>query len=75
METIPLPQISSFIVRFVLDETPGRPKSFHGSIRHIQTAEEINFNEWNEATEFMYRFVQIDDLQPPSFRELPIINP
>ena len=63
MEADPAPLISSFIIRFVLDETPAQPK-YHGTIRHIQTAEEINFTEWHEATEFMHRFVQLADLLP-----------
>ena len=66
MEANPTPLISSFIIRFVLDETPTEPPAYHGTIRHIQTAEEINFHEWREVTEFMYRFVQLDELQPPS---------
>jgi hypothetical protein len=73
METDSTPLISSFIIRFVVDETPSEALSYHGTVRHIQTAEEINFTEWCEATEFMYRFVQIDELQPPP--EPPISNP
>lgn len=75
MEANTLPQISSFIIRFVLDETPVQPATYHGTIRHIQTAEEINFNEWHEATEFMHRFVQLDELQPPSTPETSITTP
>ena len=70
-----LPQISSFIIRFVLDETPEQPPAYHGTIRHIQTAEEINFREWREAAEFMHRFVKLDELHPPSTQESPIVNP
>ena len=62
MEAITPPLISSFIIRFVMEETP----AYHGIIRHIQSAEEINFNEWKEAFEFMCRFVPLDELQPPS---------
>ena len=72
METPPL--ISSFIIRFVMDETPKHSAAYHGTIRHIQTAEEINFNEWREALEFMHRFVKITDFQPPSPPETPITN-
>jgi len=67
-----LPQISSFIIRFVRDETPANPASYHGTIRHIQTAEEVSFHEWREAAEFMNRFVQIAEMLPPSFPETPI---
>ncbi|NOT06213.1 MAG: hypothetical protein HOP27_16600 [Anaerolineales bacterium] len=55
MDAIPTPLISSFIIRFVMEEK----LAYHGSIRHIQTAEEINFNEWKEAVEFMRRFVPL----------------
>ena len=63
--------ISSFIIRFVMEETSVESSVYHGSIRHIQTAEEINFNEWREATEFMHRFVQLEELQPPPSLESP----
>jgi hypothetical protein len=57
--------IYSFIIRFVVDDTPGeegdRP-AYHGAIRHIQSAEELNFNEWTEAVEFVRRFVPIQTL-------------
>ncbi|HMZ06343.1 MAG TPA: hypothetical protein PK078_01910 [Anaerolineales bacterium] len=69
MEAAPLPQISSFIIRFVMDETSAHLKAYHGTIRHIQTAEEINFHEWHEATEFMFRFVPLDELQPPDLAD------
>jgi hypothetical protein len=68
MEANPTPLISSFIIRFVLDKTSAQP-AYYGAIRHIQTAEEINFIEWHEATAFMHRFVQLADLLPPSSPE------
>jgi hypothetical protein len=75
MDTGTLPLISSFIVRFVMEELSAEKPVYHGSIRHIQSAEEINFNEWREATEFMHRFVQLNELQPPSTSTSPISNP
>lgn len=60
------PTIYSFIIRFVVEETApsdGAPPAYHGAIRHIQSAEEMNFNEWQEAVEFLQRFVPIDDPQ------------
>ena len=74
MEATPLPLISSFIIRFVVDEAPAQP-IYHGVIRHIQTSEELIFTEWREATDFMYRFVQIDELQPPFSPETSITDP
>ena len=75
MDAVTPPQISSFIIRFVLDETPDQPPAYHGTIRHIQTTEEINFHEWREAAEFMHRFVKLDELQSPPKSESPIVNP
>lgn len=74
MEAKLQPLISSFIIRFVMDEIPAQALAYHGTIRHIQTAEEINFHEWREATEFMRRFVPLDELQPPSTPKSPITN-
>jgi len=57
------PVIYSFIIRFVVEDAPqidGGKLAYHGAIRHIQSAEEINFNEWGEAVEFMQRFVPIE---------------
>jgi hypothetical protein len=58
------PTIYSFIVRFVVEEgsaAEGSLPAYHGAIRHIQSAEEVNFNEWHEAVEFIRRFVPIED--------------
>lgn len=58
------PTIYSFIIRFVVEDaslSEGIQLTYHGAIRHIQSAEEMNFNEWQEAVEFMRRFVPIED--------------
>jgi hypothetical protein len=58
------PTIYSFIVRFVVEEgseAEGSPPVYHGAIRHIQSAEEMNFNEWHEAVEFIRRFVPLEN--------------
>ncbi len=65
MQSDSAPTIYSFIIRFVLDEAPGAEGDqavYHGAIRHIQSAEEISFNQWSEAVEFMQRFVPIDKM-------------
>ena len=74
MEPDPAPLISSFIIRFVFDETPTQAPAYHGTIRYIQTGEEINFNHWREVTEFMHRFVKLEELQLPSTPESPMTN-
>lgn len=58
------PIIHSFIVRFVVEESPlagGTQVVYHGAIRHIQNAEEMNFTEWREAVEFMRRYVPLEE--------------
>lgn len=58
------PTIYSFIIRFVVEDASpleDAPPAYHGAIRHIQSAEEMNFNEWHEAVDFMRRFVPIED--------------
>lgn len=74
MDAVPPPLISSFIIRFVLEETSAPTPAYHGTIRHIQTAEEITFIKWKEAAEFMRRFVKLEELQPPAPPETPITN-
>jgi hypothetical protein len=47
----------------VVEDAPqaeGEQPVYHGAIRHIQSAEEINFNEWREAVDFMRHFVPIE---------------
>jgi hypothetical protein len=75
MDTGTLPLISSFIIRFVMEELSVEKPAYHGTIRHIQSAEEVTFNEWREAMEFMHRFVQLDELLPPLSSDSPISNP
>ena len=61
------PTIHSFIVRFVVEETASAEAPepvFHGSVRHIQSAEELHFREWPEVVEFMRRFVPLATLTP-----------
>ena len=37
----------------------GQP-SYRGSIRHIQSDEELNFHLWEDAIEFIRRYVPIE---------------
>jgi hypothetical protein len=57
------PTISSFVIRFVVADASannGVHPVYHGSIRHIQSADELNFRAWGEAVEFMRRFVPLE---------------
>ncbi len=67
MDDASIPLVSSFIIRFVVNETPDGTV-YRGTARHIQTAEEITFVEWREALDFMRRFVPLTDLLSPSSR-------
>ena len=61
------PSVHSFIVRFVVEDAPGGKTAqpvYHGAIRHIQSAEEMNFGTWLEAVEFMRHFVPLEKENP-----------
>lgn len=63
MNTRAAPLISSFVIRFVMEDKPVGGKShllYRGSIRHVQSAEELNFSVWAEAVEFIRRFVPLE---------------
>jgi hypothetical protein len=54
--------IDSFIIRFVHDRPCGdRQKSanWRGFIRHVQCKESIQFTDFEEALEFIARFVHL----------------
>jgi hypothetical protein len=51
------PSISSFVIRFVVNPVSD---AYRGEIRHVQTGDEIHFNDWEEAVEFMRRYVPIE---------------
>ena len=59
------PTITSFVIRFVLAPESEHPKdgslpAYRGTIRHIQTEQELNFSSWQEAVAFIQRFVPLD---------------
>lgn len=63
MDSHPPPNISSFVIRFVVDSAAAGEQShlpYRGAIRHIQTDEEINFSSWEEAVSFIRRFVPLE---------------
>ena len=63
MESNPSPSITSFVIRFVVDETSPDKEAqpcYRGAIRHIQSDEEMNFNVWEDAVEFIQRYVPLD---------------
>ena len=62
MEPMQVPTITSFVIRFVQEqpEQTGDPASYRGTIHHVQTSQEISFTRWQEAVEFIQRFISIE---------------
>ena len=63
MESSASPSITSFVIRFVLDETTPAGEThpnYRGTIRHIQTNEELTFSTWENAVEFIQRYVPLE---------------
>ncbi len=60
MDAPTFPTISSFVIRFVVESTPG---AYRGEIRHVQTNEEIHFNAWPDAVAFIQRYVPLEASQ------------
>jgi hypothetical protein len=60
------PQISSFVLRFVQDESvkEADQTNYRGSIRHIQTDQEISFTCWSDALDFIGQFIPGEVLDP-----------
>ena len=68
MKSDATPSVHSFIVRFVVEDASDdktAPLVYHGAIRHIQSAEEINFGTWQEAVEFISQFVPLEETDKP----------
>lgn len=62
------PSISSFVIRFVVDDpTPDSetPPGYRGTILHIQSNEEANFSAWENAVEFIQRYVPLETGRDP----------
>ncbi len=62
MEQSVSPTLSSFIIRFVVE---AGSQTLRGEIRHIQSGEELQFTDWEDAVEFMRRYVPLTG-SPPS---------
>ncbi len=50
--------ITSFVVRFI-QSGPPESTTFRGSILNVQTNEEVSFRHWEEAVEFIRRYVHL----------------
>ena len=55
------PNVESFVIRFVMDQSPPEDQvGYRGVIRHVQTDEELGFTDFQEAIRFINKFVPID---------------
>lgn len=61
----PIPNITSFIIRFVHGEPGDETVPYRGTIRHIPSNQEIHFVRWVEAEAFMRRFVPLESPWTP----------
>lgn len=57
MEEHPL-SITSFVVRFI-HSGPPENTALRGSVLNVQTNEELAFLQWDEAVDFIRRFVNL----------------
>lgn len=66
------PLISSFVIRFVLNDVQDEPipPSYRGSIRHIQSDDELHFHLWEDAVVFIRRYVPLAE-EPGAFSGKP----
>ncbi len=63
MESNTSPSITSFVIRFVVDEaSPDKntQSCYRGAIRHIQSDKEMNFSAWEDAVAFIQRYVPLE---------------
>ena len=56
------PKISSFVLRFTQEDPDSKANQLvvRGSIRHVQTNQELSFIYWAEAVAFMSQFVPVE---------------
>lgn len=63
MNEKPPPNISSFVIRFVVEpgaELAEPAPPYRGAIRHIQTDEKLIFCRWEDVENFIRRFVPLE---------------
>jgi hypothetical protein len=62
------PAITSFVIRFIHEggqDSPALPpptgQLLRGTIRNVQTNEELDFTRWEDAVSFIERFVSLGE--------------
>jgi hypothetical protein len=61
MEPAQSPFVTSFVIRFVREQAVPDKKahSYRGTIHHVQSNQEIAFIRWQDAVEFIERFIEL----------------
>ena len=61
------PLISSFVIRFVIEPqaNPSEATSWRGSVRHVQSEDELTFTQWETALDFMRQFLPQNTFDQP----------
>jgi hypothetical protein len=57
------PAITSFVIRFVVQDRAQKTANlpaYRGSIHHVQSDETLNFSVWQDAVEFIQRYVPLE---------------
>lgn len=61
----PVPQINSFVIRFIMDESIplSEAETWRGAIKHVQSENEMTFTNWRDAVIFMGKFLPANILE------------
>jgi len=61
MEPAQSPFVTSFVIRFVRERIAPdlEANPFRGTIHHVQSNQEIAFTRWQDAVEFIERFIEL----------------
>lgn len=61
MEPAQSPFVTSFVIRFVREQTAPdlEANPYRGTIHHVQSNQEIAFTRWQDAVDFIKRFIEI----------------
>jgi len=64
MEDKKVPEVASFLIRFVKDQTkPDGELSYRGVVQHIQTNEQILFTHWAEVEAFIQQLIPLERIK------------
>lgn len=64
MEDKKVPEVASFLIRFVQDQSQpdGEPR-YRGVVQHIQTNEQVLFTHWAEVEAFIQQLIPLERIK------------